>query len=116
VAPFGIHTTIVNPGFFRTELLTEQSTNYASPSITDYDERRAQQMQFWRGYNGKQVGDPAKLARALISISNQEKPPSRFIAGADAVATAEQVAATLQKQTDAFRKLSSSLAFDDTES
>jgi NAD(P)-dependent dehydrogenase (short-subunit alcohol dehydrogenase family) len=116
VAPFGIHTTIVNPGFFRTELLTEQSTNYAAPSITDYDERRSQQMQFWKGYNGKQVGDPAKLAQALISISNQEKPPLRFIAGSDAVATAEQVAATLQKQTEAFRKLSSSLAFDDTES
>ena len=41
VAPFGITTTIVNPGFFRTELLTEQSTNYAEPSIEDYDERRA---------------------------------------------------------------------------
>ena len=40
VAPFGITTTIVNPGFFRTELLTEQSTNYAEPSIADYDERR----------------------------------------------------------------------------
>src|SRR6185295_16078921 len=40
VAPFGITTTIVNPGFFRTELLTEQSTNYAEPSIRDYDERR----------------------------------------------------------------------------
>src|SRR5437764_31269 len=41
VAPFGINTTIVNPGFFRTELLTEQSTNYAKPSIKDYDEGRA---------------------------------------------------------------------------
>src|SRR5258707_4816420 len=40
VAPFGIDTTIVNPGFFRTELLTEQSTNYAEPSIADYDQRR----------------------------------------------------------------------------
>src|SRR3954453_5978561 len=40
IAPFGIHTTIVNPGFFRTELLTEQSTTYAEPSIADYDERR----------------------------------------------------------------------------
>jgi NAD(P)-dependent dehydrogenase (short-subunit alcohol dehydrogenase family) len=116
VAPFGIHTTIVNPGFFRTELLTEQSTNYAAPSIRDYDERRAQQMQFWKGYNGKQAGDPAKLAQALISISSQEKPPTRFIAGADAVATAEQVAATLQRQTDALRTLSSSLAFDEAES
>src|SRR5205085_3027708 len=40
IAPFGIATTIVNPGFFRTELLTEQSTNYAEPSIADYDDRR----------------------------------------------------------------------------
>ena len=40
IAPFGIHTTIVNPGFFRTELLTEHSTSYAAPSIADYDERR----------------------------------------------------------------------------
>jgi NAD(P)-dependent dehydrogenase (short-subunit alcohol dehydrogenase family) len=36
VEPFGIHTTIVNPGFFRTELLTKESTNYAEPSIDDY--------------------------------------------------------------------------------
>jgi NAD(P)-dependent dehydrogenase (short-subunit alcohol dehydrogenase family) len=116
VAPFGIQTTIVNPGFFRTELLTEQSTNYATPSIKDYDERRAQQMQFWKSYNGQQSGDPARLARALISIASQERPPERFIAGADAVATAEQVAATLKQQTEAFRKLSSSLAFDEAES
>ena len=40
IAPFGIHTTIVNPGFFRTELLTDHSTSYAAPSIADYDERR----------------------------------------------------------------------------
>jgi NAD(P)-dependent dehydrogenase (short-subunit alcohol dehydrogenase family) len=52
VAPFGIATTIVNPGFFRTELLTEQSTNYAAPSIKDYDERRAKQLEFWRAQNG----------------------------------------------------------------
>jgi NAD(P)-dependent dehydrogenase (short-subunit alcohol dehydrogenase family) len=49
VAPFGIATTIVNPGFFRTELLTEQSTNYAEPSIEDYDERRAKQLDANRG-------------------------------------------------------------------
>src|SRR5438552_6907184 len=103
VAPFGIDTIIVNPGFFRTELLTEQSTNYAEPSIEDYDERRAQQMQFWKGQNGQQSGDPAKLAQALITISSQEKPPRRFIAGADAIGTAEQVVAALQQQIDAFR-------------
>ncbi|HEY2711561.1 MAG TPA: SDR family NAD(P)-dependent oxidoreductase [Chthoniobacterales bacterium] len=63
VAPFGINTTIVNPGFFRTELLTEQSTNYAKASISDYDERRAAQLEFWKTQNGSQSGDPAKLAK-----------------------------------------------------
>lgn len=113
VEPFGIHTITVNPGFFRTELLTEESTNFAEKTIADYNERRAKQMEFWRGYNGQQSGDPAKLAEALITISSQEKPPRRFLAGADAVATAEQVAATLLQQTDAYRKLSSSLAYED---
>jgi NAD(P)-dependent dehydrogenase (short-subunit alcohol dehydrogenase family) len=112
VAPFGIATTIVNPGFFRTELLTEQSTNYAEPSIEDYAEGRAKQLEFWKAQNGQQSGDPAKLARALITIAKQEPPPCRFIAGADAIATAEQVVADLKAQIDANRKLSTSLAFD----
>ena len=113
VEPFGIHTTVVNPGFFRTELLTEESTHFADITIAEYNERRAKQMEFWKGYNGQQSGDPAKLARALITISNEEKPPLRFIAGADAVTTADQVSATLKQQTDAYRALSGSLAFDD---
>src|SRR3989454_1867760 len=112
VAPFGITTTIVNPGFFRTELLTEQSTNYAEPLIEDYDERRAKQLEFWKAQNGKQSGDPAKLARALIIIASQEPPPRRFIAGADAIGTAEQKVAELKAQIDANRNLSTSLAFD----
>ena len=112
VAPFGINTTIVNPGFFRTELLTEQSTNFAAPSIADYDERRAKQLEFWRAQNGQQAGDPVKLARALITIASQEPPPRRFIAGADAIGTAEQKVADLKAQIDANRDLSTSLAFD----
>jgi NAD(P)-dependent dehydrogenase (short-subunit alcohol dehydrogenase family) len=112
VAPFGINTTIVNSGFFRTELLTEQSTNYAQPSIADYDERRTEQLKFWKSQNGLQTGDPAKLARALITIASQEPPPRRFIAGADAIGTAEQVVADLKAQIDAERDLSTSLAFD----
>ena len=112
VAPFGITTTIVNPGFFRTELLTEQSTNYADPSIEDYAERRAKQLEFWKAQNGQQSGDPAKLARALITISSQEPPLRRFIAGADAIALAEQKVADLKVQIDADRDLSTSLAFD----
>jgi NAD(P)-dependent dehydrogenase (short-subunit alcohol dehydrogenase family) len=112
VAPFGIHTTIVNPGFFRTELLTEQSTNYAEPSIADYDERRGPLVEYWKSQNGRQSGDPAKLARALITIASQDPPPRRFIAGADAIATTEQKLADLKSQLDANRDLSTSLAFD----
>ncbi|WP_254412620.1 SDR family oxidoreductase [Dyadobacter diqingensis] len=114
VAPFGIHTTIVNPGFFRTELLTKESTNYATSSIEDYDERRRQQMDFWKGANGQQSGDPAKLAKVLITIANLEKPPLRFIAGADAIGTAEQVIATLQQQVDAHQDLSISLGYENS--
>ena len=84
IEPFGIDTITVNPGFFRTELLTDESTNFAERTIEDYNERRAKQMEFWKGYNGQQSGDPAKLAQALITLSSQEKPPRRFIAGADA--------------------------------
>lgn len=112
VSPFGITTTIVNPGFFRTELLTEQSTKYAENPINDYDERRKQLMQFWKGANGQQPGDPAKLAQALLTISNEKQLPLRFLAGADAVDTAEQVAAKLQQQANAYRELSSSMAFE----
>jgi len=113
VAPFGISTTIVNPGFFRTELLTPESTTYAEPSIEDYAERTAAQQKAWKAQNGRQGGDPAKLAHALIKIMNDVQPPRRFLAGADAIATAEQKITDLQAQIAAYRVLSMHLAFDD---
>jgi NAD(P)-dependent dehydrogenase (short-subunit alcohol dehydrogenase family) len=112
VAPFGIHTTIVNPGFFRTELLTEESTNFAEHQIADYDERRAPLMEFWKSQNGKQSGDPAKLAQALLTIAGLNEPPRRFIAGADAIGTAEQVITTLKQEINAYRDLSESLDYN----
>jgi NAD(P)-dependent dehydrogenase (short-subunit alcohol dehydrogenase family) len=112
VAPFGIHTTIVNPGFFRTELLSEQSTRYAEPSVADYDGRREALMAGWKATHGQQAGDPTKLARALLTIAGQEPPPRRFLAGADAVSTAEQKIADLQADIASNRQLSASLAFD----
>jgi NAD(P)-dependent dehydrogenase (short-subunit alcohol dehydrogenase family) len=115
IASFGIHTTVVNPGFFRTELLTTESTNYAPASIEDYTLRNAAQHEFWNGMNGKQGGDPAKLARALLVIAELEQPPFRFIAGADALAQAEEKLAERRQQIDAHRDLSSSLALDETE-
>jgi NAD(P)-dependent dehydrogenase (short-subunit alcohol dehydrogenase family) len=112
VAPFGIHTTVVNPGFFRTELLSEQSTRYAEPSVADYDGRREALMAGWKATHGQQAGDPAKLAQALLTIAGQEPPPRRFLAGVDAIATAEQKIADLQADIASNRQLSTSLAHD----
>jgi NAD(P)-dependent dehydrogenase (short-subunit alcohol dehydrogenase family) len=112
VEPFGIRTTIVEPGFFRTDLLTKESTDYAELSIDDYAERTAQTRPAWEAMSGKQTNDPAKLARALVTILDQEEPPLRWVAGADAVAAVEQKANELLTQVDAYRELSSSLAFD----
>ena len=67
--------------------------------------------EFWESQNGVQAGDPAKLAQALLTIADEEKPPLRFIAGADALAQAEEKLAERQQQIDAYRELSSSLAF-----
>jgi NAD(P)-dependent dehydrogenase (short-subunit alcohol dehydrogenase family) len=111
--PFGIHTTVVNPGFFRTELLTTESTNYAPASIEDYAEQSAAQREFFESMNGKQGGDPAKLAQALLTIAALGQPPFRFIAGADAIAQAEEKLAARQQQIDAHRDLSTSLALDE---
>jgi len=113
VAPFGIRTMVVEPGFFRTELLTPESTNYAEPSIDDYAERTEQTVAVWNSMNGQQGGDPAKLAEALVRLAGQDEPPLRFVAGADAIATVEQKAKDLLAQADAYRELSSNLAHDD---
>jgi NAD(P)-dependent dehydrogenase (short-subunit alcohol dehydrogenase family) len=114
VAPFGIRTMVVEPGFFRTDLLTPESTSYAEPSIDDYAERTTQTVAAWNAMNGQQGGDPAKLANALVQLAGQDEPPRRWVAGADAIAIIEQKAKDLLAQVDAYRELSSSLAYSDT--
>ena len=113
VEPFGIHTTIVNPGMFRSELLTSASATYAEPSLEDYAERSAASREAYEAQNGRQAGDPAKLARALLTIADETEPPRRFIAGADAIGIAEQKVGDLEQQIAAYDELSSSLAHED---
>jgi NAD(P)-dependent dehydrogenase (short-subunit alcohol dehydrogenase family) len=113
LAPFGIHTMLVEPWFFRTELLIPESTKYAESSIEDYAERTKQTVTAWKSMNGQQGGDPAKLANALVQLASQEEPPLRFAAGADAIATVEQKARDLLAQADAYRELSGNLDYDD---
>jgi NAD(P)-dependent dehydrogenase (short-subunit alcohol dehydrogenase family) len=114
VAPYGIATMSVEPGFFRTELLVEgASTIWPELSIEDYAERTAQTIAAWKGMNGQQGGDPAKLAAALVTLSDSGELPLRFVAGADAMAAVEANLKAIQGQIDAHRALSASLAFDD---
>ncbi len=112
VEPFGIHTTIVNPGWFRTTLASPESLIWPDVAVADYAERSAAQRAWWQSQDGHQAGDPDKLASALIALANEHPPSQRFIAGADALALAERKIAELQAQIDSHRSLSTSLAYE----
>jgi NAD(P)-dependent dehydrogenase (short-subunit alcohol dehydrogenase family) len=114
VAPFGIRTLLVEPGFFRTELLTDESTKWPEASIDDYAESTRQTVSAWKKMSGLQGGDPAKLAAALLQLAGMPVPPLRWPAGADAVETFEKKANELLAQANAHRGLSSSLGHADT--
>jgi len=113
VAPFNIHTTLVEPGYFRTELLVDGSTTWPGLSIDDYAPRTASRIEGIKGMNGQQPGDPARLARALLTIADQDAPPERFVAGEDAIEAAEAKAHELLAQAQASRALGSNLSFED---
>jgi NAD(P)-dependent dehydrogenase (short-subunit alcohol dehydrogenase family) len=113
IAPFGIRTMLVEPGFFRTELLTPGSTTYAKPAIDDYAERTRETVSTWSSMSGKQGGDPSKLAHAIVQLAGLQEPPARFAAGADALQTFEAKGRALLAQADAHRELSASLAHAD---
>jgi NAD(P)-dependent dehydrogenase (short-subunit alcohol dehydrogenase family) len=109
VAPYGITATVVDPGFFRTTLLEKESTILPALSVEDYAERTRQILPFWEEMNGKQSGDPAKLARTLVTLLDLPQPPERWVAGADAVQGVTQKAELLRQQANAFPELSNSL-------
>jgi NAD(P)-dependent dehydrogenase (short-subunit alcohol dehydrogenase family) len=112
VAPYGISTMAVEPGFFRTELLVEgASTIWPELQIEDYAERTAKTIEAWKSMNGQQGGDPKKLAQALVTLSDSESLPLRFVAGADAMEGVTQNLATIQRQIEANYELSASLSY-----
>ncbi|MEU8921877.1 SDR family oxidoreductase [Kitasatospora sp. NPDC048545] len=111
VAPYNIRTTVVEPGFFRTELLVDASTTWPEPSIDDYAERTSATIAAWKSMSGQQPGDPAKLAQALLTIADQDQPPLRFVAGADAIEGVEAKAKELLAQAQASRELGGNLGY-----
>jgi hypothetical protein len=89
------------------------STTWPELSIEDYAPRTAPRIEGMKSMNGRQPGDPAKLARALLTIAGQDKPVQRFVAGADAIEAAEAKARELLAQAEASRELGDSLAYDE---
>ena len=112
VAPFGIRTTIVNPGWFRTGLASPESLIWPALTVDDYAERSAAQREWWSAQDGQQAGDPDKLAQALLTIVDEDPPPRRFIAGTDIIALAERKIDELHAEIESHRELSTSLMFD----
>jgi len=84
LAPFGIRVTIVEPGPFRTDFLSARSLRVVAQALPDYDDMRSRMLAAFAERNGKQAGDPAKLARAMVEMAGSAKPPLRFLAGSQA--------------------------------
>ncbi|HEX5342291.1 MAG TPA: SDR family NAD(P)-dependent oxidoreductase, partial [Duganella sp.] len=113
VAPLGIKLTIVEPGYFRTEFLTAGSVTFAERVIDDYDATVGVARRGALEMNGKQGGDPDKLAQALLRLALAKEPPLRFSAGADSVGLLEQTLQSKAKELASWRELALSLAHDD---
>jgi NAD(P)-dependent dehydrogenase (short-subunit alcohol dehydrogenase family) len=103
LAPFGIRVTLIEPGPFRTDFLTPASIRFGARAIPDYEERRAALRATFEQRNGKQPGDPVKLADAMVQLANEVAPPLRFTAGAIAVDTFAAKLDTMRAELEKWR-------------
>ncbi|MHA6206264.1 oxidoreductase [Dyella soli] len=106
IAPFDISVTIVEPGPFRTDFLTAQSLRSGANAVADYDDRRAQLRAGLEERDGRQGGDPAKLADAMVLLANEAQPPLRLVAGSIAFNAADAKLHSMRTELDLWRALS----------
>ena len=107
VERFGIKITVVEPGFFRTDLLDPQNVRWGKNIIEDYAAEGSTEA-MWSPYHGKQQGDPVRLGDALVKIGGMENPPRLFAAGSDALAAIAPAIEERLKVTRAYEELSKS--------
>ncbi len=110
VEQFGINITLVEPGFFRTDLINPKNVRWGENTIEDYAAEGSVEA-MWSPYDGTQPGDPLKLGEALVKIAGMQNPPKIFVAGSDALETITPAIEERLKATHAYEALSTSTSF-----
>ncbi|OLY94191.1 NADP-dependent 3-hydroxy acid dehydrogenase YdfG [Cnuella takakiae] len=111
-APFGIHTTLVMPGYFRTNFLEGSSLLTPKQELPEYQNVRDVQLQHQQQINNNQPGDPDKAADVLIAVAGMNTPPFHLFLGSDAVSLAEQKMTAVQQEVSDNRPLMTSTNFE----
>jgi NAD(P)-dependent dehydrogenase (short-subunit alcohol dehydrogenase family) len=109
--PLGIHATVVEPGYFRTDFLDASSLVVGSEVISDYDDTSGKVRRFAVGMNHNQPGDPEKLATALVQLADAQTPPLRLPLGTDTLKAIADKNAYVTAETETWRELSRSTDF-----
>jgi NAD(P)-dependent dehydrogenase (short-subunit alcohol dehydrogenase family) len=112
VAPFGIHTLIVEPGAFRTGLFRPDAA-YMSEPMNEYADTVGPTRAYVRDGHNQQAGDPAKAADAIIAALDADEPPLRLVLGADAIGNIEGHLAAVTAELDAWRAVGEATAIDE---
>jgi NAD(P)-dependent dehydrogenase (short-subunit alcohol dehydrogenase family) len=112
LAPLGIHATVVEPGFFRTDFLDSTSLTTAGVVIEDYAETVGAMRSFAAGANHQQPGDPEKFAKAMLKLADAAKPPVRLQLGSDTVARVREKNRFVEKEMAEWMDLALSTDFE----
>jgi NAD(P)-dependent dehydrogenase (short-subunit alcohol dehydrogenase family) len=111
LAPLGIHATVVEPGYFRTDFLSAQSLSSTAMRLDDYADTVGEMRTFAAAVNHQQPGDPQRLAQAIVQLAAAHKPPTRLALGSDTVARIEQKHRDVERELDLWRAVSLSTDF-----
>ncbi len=108
LAPLGIHATVVEPGYFRTNFLDGSSLQRTAMEIPDYAETVGKVRQIASQLSYQQPGDPTKLAQAMLQLANAETPPLRLPLGTDTLQAIAKKNAYVEQETAQWRALAES--------